>query len=213
MQSYPVFALPFTAFVQYIGQKKWRWVFYILCSFLLVVNIFQSDQYHKTILHYYDMNRQYYGRIYLNPHPGPLDMSLLDNKEVLNDTKRYTVHELMNTDVPKSIKFKENAEGILFEAPINTKAGDAWILVDCSIKVNNGYWDAYLNTILTSGDTLKHNHIRLFNPISQGGQTNHYQFYTYVPQQFKNSHLKVYISANGDFDGIAEKIKVTELVK
>jgi hypothetical protein len=69
MQSYPIFALPFAALVDRINTTKWKWGFYVLGIYLIAVNIFQHEQYSKTILHYDDMNRKYYGRIYLTPNP------------------------------------------------------------------------------------------------------------------------------------------------
>ena len=213
MESYPVFALPFTALIEYINLKKWRWGFYLLGLYLLVVNIFQHDQYHKTILHYFDMNRRYYGRIYLNPKPGPLDMSMLDNEDMLSNTKGYTLSELLHTDVPKPIKFKEGVEGTLLDTAITANAGDAWILIDANIKVSKGYWGAHLNSILETDDTLKHNHVRIFNPITKEDSSNEYMFYVHVPKQFHNSHLRLYITDDADFEGIVEKITISEFVK
>jgi len=213
MESYPVFALPFTALIEQINLRKWRWGFYLLGLYLLVVNIFQHDQYHKTILHYYDMNRQYYGRIYLNPHPSPLDMSMLDNKDMLPDAKGYTIKVLGQTDVSKPVKFKESAEGTLFDTTISAQAADLWILVDCAIKTKQGYWDAHLNTILTNDDTLKHNQVRMFNPITKEDGSNEYMFYIHVPRQLYSSHLRLYISDDADFEGTVEKMTISELVK
>ena len=213
MQSYPVFALPFTAFIQYVGLNRWRWVFYLLGAYLLVVNIFQHDQYHKTILHCNDMNRQYYGRIYLNEHPDALDMSLLDNKDVLNDTKGYSVKTLVAVDTARLVQFKENADGLLFETTLSSSAKDVWIQVDCYIKTSKGFWGAHLNTLLSNNDTLKHNEVRLASPISKEGENNRYTFYAHVPEKLRNSLLKVYISNNGEFDGTVDKISVKELAK
>ncbi len=213
MESLPVFALPLAAVVEQINLRKWRWFFYLPGLYLIIVNIFQHDQYHKTILHYFDMNRQYYGRIYLNPNPRPLDMSMLDNKDMLNDTKGYTINTLLQTDVPKQLKFKENAEGTLFDTTITSQADNVWILVTCTIKADKGYWGAYLNTTLTTNDTLKHNRVRIFNPISKEGDNNEYQFYVRVPKPFNDSHFRLYISDDGDFAGVVEKIKITELIK
>jgi hypothetical protein len=213
MESYPVFALPFTALIERINQKKGRWAFYLLGLYLLVVNIFQHDQYHKTILHYFDMNRRYYGRIYLNPHPGPLDMSMLDNEDMLSNTKAYTTSQLLHTDLPKPVKFKESAEGTLLDTTITTNADDVWLLVDCNIKTTQGYWGAHLNTLLSSNDTLKHNYVRIFNPITNADSSNEYMFYVHVPKQLHNSHLRLYISNDANYEGELEKMSISQLAK
>jgi hypothetical protein len=87
VQSYPVFALPFAALTERIRNSKLKWLFLVLFAYLLFVNLFQTNQYNKTILHYDDMNRKYYGRIYLNAHPTPIDMSALDSNEIIQQTK------------------------------------------------------------------------------------------------------------------------------
>jgi hypothetical protein len=48
VQSYPVFVLPFAAVIEKINTKKWKGLFYTLCTYLLCVNLFQISQYNKT---------------------------------------------------------------------------------------------------------------------------------------------------------------------
>lgn len=81
VESYPVMAIPLAAFVQHAQCSFLRWPFYGLSVFLIIVNLFQIKQYNEGILHYDEMNSAYYKAIYLNPHPSPLQMSLLDYPE------------------------------------------------------------------------------------------------------------------------------------
>ncbi len=105
VQSYPVFALPLASLIDRINQLKWRYLFYPVAIYLLGVNIFQTTQYNQEILHYHDMNRHYYGRIYLNAHPTPADMSLLDTKEFLYDESGYKKTIIANSAIAQPVKF------------------------------------------------------------------------------------------------------------
>lgn len=214
MQSYPVFALPFTAMVDKINTAKWRWLFYVVGIYLIAVNIFQHEQYSKTILHYDDMNRKYYGRIYLNPNPTPLDMSLLDNDEVLNNEEGYKKLELMNVaNVQVPVRFNGDTEFGFFNQKISLSGKETWLKVDCILKTNKGIWDTYLNTEIKKGDSVKHNRVRLFNALCNEGQSNRYIFYARVPDYFSNGELRAYISKNGEYDGELMGVTVTILEK
>ncbi len=85
IQSYSVLALPLAAIIEKLITGKFKLLFLILFLYLTLVNLFQIYQYNKTILHYNDMNRMYYQAIYLNPDPTPVQMSLLDTKEVIRN--------------------------------------------------------------------------------------------------------------------------------
>ncbi|OJW96134.1 MAG: hypothetical protein BGO70_00160 [Bacteroidetes bacterium 43-93] len=210
MQSYPIFALPFTAFIEYIDAKKWRWLFYALGIYLICVNLFQLEQYSKTILHYYDMNRKYYTHIYLNAHPTPTDMSLLDDGEVLNSEQGYTRETLFHLASPLAVQFTGNSKGIITQVLVHTQAG-SWIKVDAQIQTHNGFWGGYLDAELRKGDSVKHIRVRLNNPISVEGKANEYTFYMQVPEFFQTANLSVYISRDGDYEGVIEQMEVTLL--
>jgi hypothetical protein len=218
VQSYPVFALPFAAVIEIISQKKWRAVFYILCAYLLLVNLFQITQYCSTVLHYNDMNRQYYGRIYLNPHPSPTDMSLLDNDEVLNNEGKYHKRVIMHTDSSFFVHFSGNSSMMIGQAAIdknNTGASikKAWLKIESEIKAPNCLWQSYLNAELQAGDRVKKARVRLFSPISKDEQTNKYCFYMSIPENFEPCRLKLYINSPFNFDGNVQKITVTQFEK
>jgi hypothetical protein len=215
VQSYPVFALPLGAFVEKMRWGKWRFFFYPLFVYLLLVNLFQVTQYCKTILHYDQMNRLYYGRIYLNPNPSPTDMSLLDNDEVLNDEAAYKKTRILKTGTPVHVNFPASSSAILFEAALpNSKPGatkSRWLKIESRIKAPDCLWQSFLNADLQSGDSIKHARVRLFSPISRNAETNSYVFYVTIPGYFEHGHLKVYLGSAFNFEGVVEGIEITEL--
>jgi hypothetical protein len=217
VQSYPVFALPFAAFIEQLNLKKWRFVFYGLAIYLLFVNIFQVEQYNTTVLHYNDMNRQYYARIYLNSHPSPLDISLLDTDEFLREEDSYQKKVLVYIDHPQYLKSLSGSSDLLFETSIKTNEGEIypenWLKIESEIKVSMGYWGSYLDSKLQVGDSVKFNRIRLFNPICEDGKTNKYAFYVKVPVYFREGLLKLYVHSENGFEGVAESVKITSLKK
>ena len=215
VQSYPVFALPFAAFVNEVSAKKWRWVFYIAGGYLIFLNLFQVRQYNSGVLHYDDMNRLYYSHIYLKAHPNPLDMSLMDTDEFLSGEDVYSKHV-----VTISGKTTLHADGggmaVLLDTSLaNSNAGaiDMWLKVESDIKVNKGMWQSYLNAELKQGDSVKHSKVRLFNAISPEGKMNRYAFYVKVPGYFYNSRLKLYLSAYTELNAEAGGVSVTVLTK
>lgn len=224
--SYPVFALALAALIERINLKKWRTVFYVLGIYLIAVNLFQINQYNKTILHYDDMNRNYYGRIYLNPHPSPLDMSLLDNEEFLRDESDYEKEILREIDTSLFIKVVRGESKLIFsmelnEGKHNNPATEEWLKIEAEIKISKGFSGSYLRSELVTGDSVKQNRVRLFSPISKEGEKNIYAFYVSVPQDYKSfgavyqkGTLKLIVqSENDDFEGRVERIKVIRLRK
>jgi hypothetical protein len=218
-QSYPVFALPFAAFINRINTRKWRYLFYIFGFYSIVVNLFQIWQYNKTILHYRDMNRKYYCSIYLNPRPTPLDMSLLDTDEMLCNEGKYKKQVLFFSDTVMNIAIPENSAKVLFESKIGENspmeaAGEGWLKIESRIKMSNqGIWGCYLKSELISGDSVKFNKIRLDNAISPQGHANDYAFYVKIPQRFAVSGFRLYLSAANKFEGEVQKISIEYLTK
>jgi Dolichyl-phosphate-mannose-protein mannosyltransferase len=212
VQSYPMFALPFAAFVEYVSSKKWRWLFYALSAYLLFVNLFQIRQYRSMIIHYDDMNRLYYSRIYLNPHPTPIDMSLLDNSEVLNDEQHYNKVLITNSDSFSRVIFPAYGQGLLMQTTL-PGTGISWLKIESEIQAPNCLWQTYLNAEIQSGDSIKHARVRLFSALSKSEQINKYAFYVAVPELFANGHLKLYLSSPFAFEGTVRKLTVTAFEK
>lgn len=213
VQSYPILAFPFTAVIERITLKKWRFIFYLLGGYLLYVNVFQLNQYFNTVLHYRDMNRAYYAKIYLNSNPSPLDMSLLDTDEVLNNDEGYNKNIIASSDTTIKIMCVDSNPCILFEDVIEQNEKNAWIKVKAEIKVQEGFFDSYLNCKLQFEDSVKHKKVRLFNPISQSGKSNLYEFYVQISNHSNPFDLTVFISSTNGFIGEIEKIKLVYLTK
>lgn len=217
-QSYPVFALPLAAFIEHVNLKKWKLPLYILGLYLIGVNLFQIVQYNKTILHYNDMNRAYYEKIYLNPSPTPLDMSLLDTNDFLGNESTYKMKIIVHVDTTHHLQSQQHTSSLLLEitlVPDSANKGiiESWLKIEASIKVNKGFSDSYLTSELQAGSSIKYNKIRLFSPISTEGAINTYAFYIKQPCFSIKNTLRLYIYSNSDFDGIIENIKITSLKK
>lgn len=218
VQSYPLFAFPFTALIERINLKKWRYIFYVLGLYLIGVNLFQLNQYYDTVLHYRDMNRSYYSRIFLKRHPSPLDMSLLDTREFLKNENDYDRSVLLQNDSIFKVQCSYESAGDLVETSVvqsmlNQAEAGAWVRIESRIRVQDGFADSYLNCDLQSGDSLKHSKIRLFSPISLSGETNSYAFYLKIPRDFDPFTLRLYISTMGNFMGNIEEIRIIYLRK
>jgi hypothetical protein len=211
VQSYPVFALPLAAFIQWAQQKKWRTMFYLLGLYLVAVNILQVWQYNHTILHYNDMNRQYYGRIYLNPNPTPLDMSLLDTADWLTNEKVYRKH-IMSTVAAKDIHVGAGAKELVTETALFDSKIE-WLKIESGIKVSSGLWGSYLLAEMTNGEVTKHENIRLFRPMAQEGKMSTYAFYMQRPANFKNTTLKIFLTSDYGLNARVEGLIITGFKK
>lgn len=211
VQSYPVFALPLAALIEQINLKKWRYVFYGAAGYMIFVNLFQIWQYNNNIIHYDHMNRLYYGRIYLNSHPSPLDVSLLDTDEWLKDEELYSQEAIFQTDSVRWVKSVEESYLILFETPLKNiktiSSVDGWLKIEAEIKLLKG--DGHFNSKLQYGDSVKLNSIRLLNPITHWGRLNNYAFYVNVPSFFNKGNFTFSLNKSQQFDGSIEKIKIT----
>lgn len=213
VQSYPVFALAFAAFIERIKPTKWRYVFYILGLYLIFVNLFQIWQYNKGILHYDHMNRRYYSSIYLNANPTPLDMSLLDTKDWIRNEKKYKIEEVYTLHEKVDIQFPQNSSQAFLELDLKkeSEVKKDFLKVEASILINEGLYQTFLHSTLQLSDSIKHDSIRLFNPISMQGITNKYAFYVKVPEYFRNGKLSLHLKSNQNVTGSVEDLKISRL--
>lgn len=210
VQSYPVFALAFAAVIDKILAQKWRALFLILGGYLIFVNLFQMEQYYKTILHYRDMNRQYYGRIYLNSNPTPLDMSLMDTDEVLTNPEDFKPTQCSKKDSTVYLvdqKQYTNSIAVISDLPDQTK----WLHIKVAIAVEAGFGETYLVCKLLGGSDKKERKVRLFNPISQAGNINDYEFYVEVPEGFNPQESAVYFLTGEQFTAQVAKVELCAL--
>ena len=217
VQSYPIFALAFTAIIEQILQKKWRALFYVVGAYLIFVNLFQMEQYYTTVLHYRDMNRAYYGRIYLNPSPTPMDMSLLDTDEVLNDENEFEILKETIIDTATSIDrikiYSNTIAQLRIKKETLESSSERWIKVTATIQAIEGFSNSYLNCKLKSPTDIKERKIRLFNPISQHGVFNNYEFFVEVPETFKDFDADIYFSSDNEFEGRISSIRISYLIE
>jgi hypothetical protein len=163
------------------------------------------------------MNRKYYCSIYLNPHPTPMNMSLLDTYEMLRSEKDFKKQILFFSDTVWSINIQENSRKVLFESKIGQdsvyrRIGDSWLKIESRIKINSpGMWGCYLNSELSAGDSVKFNKIRLDNAISPQGQPNEYAFYVKIPPYFNKGDFRLFLSSSNIVDGEVQKISIQYL--
>jgi len=216
VQSYPVFAFPFAAIIERIIATKWRFVFYVLGAYLIYVNLFQLEQYYNTVLHFRDMNRQYYSRIYLNNSVTALDMSLLDTDEILDDEDGYNQQTIVNIDSLVKIQSSLKSNAVIAKAVINrdsssTAASNDWIKVTCKIKTHYGIGGSYLTCALQLEDSTKVKRVRLFGPVGQNGRSDSYEFYIRIPDDSKKVGVTIYVTSQGDYSGTVEKTQVIYL--
>ena len=213
----PVFSLPMAAYIQYLHAKKWRFVFYILGLYFIGVNIFQLWQYNKSILHDTDMNMAYYSHIYLNPHPTPLDMSLLDTNDYLSNESIYKMDIIAHIDTAMHLQANPNSPLLLYSLTltdsINKSITDEWLKIEAEIKTTKGYWNTYLRSEIQEGNVIKQNKVRLFSPISWDGGNNKYAFYVKVPNCSVKNILRLKIFSKNEFEGVMNSLKVSLLKK
>jgi hypothetical protein len=216
VQSYPMFALPFAAVTEAVFATRWRRAFYAVCIYLIGVNLFQTWQYDKTILHYNDMNMRYYGHIYLNPRPSAAGMSLLDNEDYVRSEKGYEKTIVVQTTQARTSHFDAGSSDILAEQAVHfspAQAHERWLKLESSIHAPGCLWQTYLNVKLAAGGQEKVARARLFNTISTDSSYNQYVCYMRIPDQLEQGMLTVYLNSPFTFNGQVASMKVTALYK
>ena len=212
VQSYPLFALSLAAVTQRVIHGKWRYLGMLLGIYLIGVNIFQTYQYNKTILHFDDMNRLYYGRIYLNPNPSPLDISLMDTDEALNDDDDFKKQMVFAQDSSIQLQIAASDSAMLFQQTLSSIVNECWFKIEASIKAPDHLWESNIYAQFAAADTVKQAHIRLYSPIAENEAANRYAFYFKIPQS-KEGVLRVYLKSPHPFEGELKSLRITRLDK
>lgn len=208
VQSYPAFTLPLACLVDHIRSRYGKALFLAAGLYLTGVNLFQLWQYDNTVLHFNDMNRRYYAHIYLNPHPSPLDMSLLDNDELLSNPANYHESSLCH-EVMRQTRIGANAPFVVIDnCPITQVGNDSWLKIESNIKCNN-LWQAYLYAEVTGDGNKKSAKIRLFNAISNDQKNNDYALWMKLPPTLKNGRLRVYLQSPFDVSCTVNDLRAT----
>ena len=211
VQSYPVFALPLAAIVERSLQLRWKYLLGLFAGYLVFLNLFQIIQYDKTILHYDEMNFAYYRHIYLNMHPSPLEMSLMDTQDFLSSESGF--NQKPQTSLANlNISFDANKDTVLTRLPLAVQR-ETWYRVNCAIKAPGCLWSSYVTGELKKGDSVKAVRIRLFQAISKDNQTNRYEFYMRISEYFNQGVLSVKLSSANPFRGSVEKLDIIRLTR
>jgi hypothetical protein len=209
VQSYPVFAFALAALLARVSAR-WRRVILVLGCYLIVVNLFQTWQYDAGFIHYRDMNRNYYRRIYLNPHPAPLDMSLLDGGD-WPDFGAQDTHSLYISDSLKELHTEDGSGLSLYSAPLQTGSGPAFLKVQAKLSIELGRWNGRLGARLREGDSVKSVDLRLSNPV--GEASGRYAFYMQIPSGFQQPQLEVFVKPAWTFKGCLEHLQIDLITK
>lgn len=207
-QSYPVFALSLGALITRINLKWMKISFAALAVYLIGVNQFQLWQYGTGILHYRDMNAAYYSKIYLDPSPSALEMSLLDNPDYLNDEEEYTAETLFTSSSTDTISCSASRARVI--ASVDLKPGVKWIKTECFIRSDYGHNTANLRIVLFNSDSIvKTRYVRLNYPRSAENDWNQHAFYIEVPESEIPVRAEVALESFAEMRGEVKEVVVT----
>lgn len=206
-QSYPIYTLSLAAFLQYCSGYKWRWAVYGVGVYLIGVNLFQVYQYNRNILHYNDMNRQYYQAIYLNANPTPLQMSLLDTKDFLYDSEKYSHKTIYNNTVSKEVVGQKDTPYLIFESTNETiNPQTQWLKVTLQLTVHSNSWKGVIQTNYCNQE----HSFRLENALTKAQQPNIYSFYLKKTTDTCN-HLSIFLNAPSPLSATIHQLKIEAL--
>lgn len=206
VQSYAVLMLPLCAFIEKLNEKKIKYLMYPLFGFLIYLNIFQLDQYFNNILHYRDMNRAYYGAIFLNKNPNPIDFSLLDSNLIPSDNELHEFNLISSSDKEIALVAEVNQKVILFDSTIylNNKS---WLKFEAEVLAKFGYGNSYIYCKISGSNGIKTNRVRIYRPLSYPNEFNDYAFFTPVDNQGKY-RITYYIQSTSNFIGKVKKNRI-----
>lgn len=201
-QSLAVLSIPLALLLQKAFSSKWKIPVCIILVYLLGVNQFQIWQYNHNILHYDFMNRKFYGAIYLNPNPTPIDMSLMSTDEVLRNTdgyqviKNYTIDSLFvlnGTDKKSTIAVEESIDSLV---PISNNK-NVWLKLSAEVKSDWGAYDTYFTTEVLQGDSVaKKRAVRMQNGTCRIENWNRIEYFFHLDDLASNTGLKIYFETS-----------------
>ena len=201
-QSYPIFALALAAVLERIFVQKWRLPILLVSGYFIVVNLFQIWQYNALILHYNDMNFNYYKAIYLDPSPYPLDYSLLDTDEVMPVNSSYET--VVISDSISTITLGP-WEGKLLAAYENVEWD--WLFSSFTLNAERGLAKSfYVVRCFENDSIIKEKKFRLALPKYEHGEDVTYQNHVSIPSQ--TTFIEVKMESLNDFKAtIISKIR------
>jgi len=164
------------------------------------------------------MNRKYYAAIYLDRNPTPIDMSLLDTKEVIKNEKKYTKTVLFESDSLQQVETIDGKKAQivkirLSEKFLNKEDEEKWLKIEVTIKSDLGYENTSLHSSLISPGNFKENKIRLLNGITKYGEYNNYSFYIRIPKYIRKGEFQLSLISESQFKGTFKLLKIISLRK
>ncbi|MEZ4959489.1 MAG: glycosyltransferase family 39 protein [Saprospiraceae bacterium] len=217
LQGCAVMALPLAVLVEKAALSWWKIPAALLGAFLIYLNLFQIWQYQSTVLHYDHMNFAYYRAIFLDPDPTPLDMSLLDTREILRDTTGFSKVTVCNTgDSMFSISSPSNPEALLCNMDLKDMppGKEQWLLISAEVKSEWGAFGAQLATTLyRENASPKETACRLENGICKKGQWNRIEYYFKIPSGSSAGQISISARAEGGQEVFLKNVSAVFLYK
>lgn len=183
VQSYPVLALALAGLLLRVEGWRWRKSLYALSVYLVAVNLFQLWQYDVGIIHFEKNTFRYYSRIYLDPSPSALDLSLIDTDELLDDPENYQQLALVSDEKGFDFALKAGERHGFFRASI-PEGQDRWLHYKATIRVDSGIECGFLTCKVSGGDSTKATKIRMHHALADNGKTSDYEFFMRIPENF-----------------------------
>jgi hypothetical protein len=123
------------------------------------------------------MNWQYYGRIFLNSNPTPLDFSLLDNNVILEEEKLQLIRSHKISSQP--ISTTNNVQNL---TALQLEPATKYVKIQLDIRDGGGAASNMINAALNGKELGK---IRLKHPHFRENDKNSYEFHLQIPKRTK----------------------------
>jgi len=205
--SYPVFALGLGSLLQSLKQNNFINIFKVGLAAFIFLNVFQLFQYNNGILHFNDMNRKYYGQIFLNPDPEPKDFSLLDTDDWI---KNKDIHQSNLIFKSKNIDLTEHDSN--FKVDLNEISKGIYLGTKINLSTKSNFWSGKLEVeIKSASESIKKQSFRLDRPLASPYLLNIYEFYTLVPKDCFGCTLTYSIKDSKDLNSTIGFIEVNKI--
>jgi hypothetical protein len=158
------------------------------------------------------MNRQYYGQIYLNSNPTPLQKSLLDNLDWIANKEDFVECVILKNDTLQTYTLTKDSSNILYQSEPKLK-GVNYLKINANIKTSPGMGGGYLICEMHLGNQIKTNKVRLTYPMAIREQFNSYSFYVEVPTNFDDAKLILRIQTNENLMSEISNLEIIGLSK
>jgi hypothetical protein len=211
LQGCAVLALPLAVLVEKTARSRWKTPAAALGIFLVFLNLFQLWQFQSGVLHYNDMNLPYYRAIFLDPKPTPLDMSLLDTREILRNEAGFDKKNVFSMgDSSFVISAKTNAEVLIGRADLQDlpPGKERWLHVSAEVR---SAWGAFGAQLVTEFQPVhgeaKSTACRLENGICKKGEWNRIEYYFKLPDEAGDGHIRIFTKATGEQEIELRRVK------